>query len=234
MCKCVLLPITNKTKLRLHSYSLCGVPLSKVSSHPYLGITLDTKLTWANHITDIAFKSSKVLGMIKPTLGPCKPGVKETAYNILVRPNLEYASPVWNPHTTIQIKHLEKVQHLSARLAKNNHRRQTVTAYVIGNLGWSTLQLRRIFKQAMTFYKMLNNIINITPPPGLLRPSKKKRGHYVATRCRINTAVFFFYPRAIRIWNMIPQHITEIDNRIAFQAAITNLPFTTPNHLNCL
>ena len=182
MCKCVLLPITNKTKLRVHSYSLCGVPLSKVSSHPYLGITLDTKLTWANHITDIASKSSKVLGMIKPTLGPCKTDVKETAYNMLVRPNLEYASPVWNPHTTIQIKHLEKVQHLSARLVKNNHRRQTVTTDQIGTLGWFTLQLRRIFKQVMTFYKMLNNIINITPPPGLLRPSKKPwplRGHQV-------------------------------------------------------
>ena len=45
--KCVHLPITNKTKPRLHSYSLCGVPLSTVSSHPYLGIKLDTKVTWA-------------------------------------------------------------------------------------------------------------------------------------------------------------------------------------------
>ena len=26
----------------------------------------------------------------------------------------------------------------------------------------------------------------------------------------------------------------EIETPIAFQAAITNLPFTTPNHLNCL
>ena len=71
--KCVHLPITNKTKPRLHSYSPCGVPLSTISSHPYLGIKLDTKLTWANHITDIASKSSKVLRMIKRTLGPCKP-----------------------------------------------------------------------------------------------------------------------------------------------------------------
>ena len=63
--KCMHLPITNKTKPRLHSYSLCGVPLSTVSSHPYLGIKLDTKLTWTNHITDITSKSSKVLGMIQ-------------------------------------------------------------------------------------------------------------------------------------------------------------------------
>ncbi|KAK2181227.1 hypothetical protein NP493_405g01022 [Ridgeia piscesae] len=82
--KCVHLPITNKTKPRLHSYSLCGVPLSTVSSHPYLGIKLDTKLTGVNHITDIASKSSNVLGLIKRTLGPCKPDVKETVYNMLV------------------------------------------------------------------------------------------------------------------------------------------------------
>ena len=81
--------------------------------------------------------------------------------------------------------------------------------------GWPTLERRRIIKQAMTFYKFLNNIINITPPPGLLKPSKN-RGLYIATRCRINTAVFSFYPRAIRIWNMIPPHIIEIENPIAF------------------
>ncbi|KAK2159174.1 hypothetical protein NP493_1737g00015 [Ridgeia piscesae] len=82
--KCVHLPITNQTKPRLHSYSLWGGPLSTAHVLPYLGIKLDTKLTWVNHITDIAPKSSKVLGMIKRILGPCKPDVEETAYNMLV------------------------------------------------------------------------------------------------------------------------------------------------------
>ena len=97
---CVHLPITNQTEPRLHSYSVFVVPLST-----------DTKLTWANHITDIIYKSSNVLGMIKRTFGPCKPGVKEIAYNMQVRPKLEYASPIWNPHITTQIKRLVKVQH---------------------------------------------------------------------------------------------------------------------------
>ena len=83
--KCVHLPITNQIQTTFLIPSM--VYHSPVSSHTYLGIKLYTKLTWAKHITDIsdiASKSSTVLGMIKRTLGPCKPDVKETAYNMLV------------------------------------------------------------------------------------------------------------------------------------------------------
>ena len=89
---------------------------------------------------------------------------------MLVRPKLEYVSPIWNPHTTTQIKHLENVQHCAARFVKNDHRRQTVTTDLIATLGWPTLERRRIIKQAMTFYPKNHNIINITPPTGLLKP----------------------------------------------------------------
>ena len=155
------------------------------------------------------------------SLGRCKPDVKETAYSMLVRPKLEYASP-YGIHTPLpKLNILKRYSIVQPDLSK--------TAI----LGWPTLERRRIIKQAMTFYKMLNNIFNIIPPPGLLKPWKN-RGYYIATRCHINTAVFSFYPRAIRIWYMIPPHITEIENPIVFQAAIINLPFTIPNHLNCL
>ena len=123
--KCVHLTITNKTKASSHQYSLFGHPISKVASHAYLGVKLDYKLSWAKHITEITTKSSKVLGMVKITLGPCKPKVKDTAYNVLVRPKLEYASPIWNPHTSSQINRLERIHHYAARFVANDHRRTT-------------------------------------------------------------------------------------------------------------
>ena len=107
------------------------------------------------------------------------------------------------------------------------------TTLVLTTLNWQTLQRRRIIKQAMTFYKILNNIIKISPPSGLLTRSHN-RHHYIVPRSRLNTVVYSFYPRAIRIWNTIPKEITEITKPESFQAAISKLPFTTPVHLKCL
>ena len=233
--KCVHLPITNKTKPSSHQYSLFGHPLSKVASHSYLGVKLDSKLSWAKHITEITSKSLKVLGMVKRTLGPCKPEVKDTAYNMLVRPKLEYASPIWNPHTSSQIIHLERIQQCAARFVANDHRRTTSPATLVLTLNWQTLERRQIIKQAMTFYKILNNILKINPPAGLLTRSHN-RHHYTVPvpRSQLNTVVYSFYPQAIRIWNAIPKEITEIKQPEPFQAAISKLPFTTPIHLKCL
>ena len=149
--------------------------------------------------------------MVKRTLGPYKPEVKDTAYNVLVRPKLEYASPIWNPHTSSQIIHLERIQHYAARFVANYHRRTTSpTTTLVLTLNWQTLESRRIVKQAMTFYKILNNIIKISPPTGILTRSHN-RHHYLVPRSR-----YSFYPRAICIGNTIPKEITAITQPESF------------------
>ena len=148
---------------------------------------------------------------------------------MLVRPKLEYASPIWNPHTCSQINRLERIQHCAARFVANDHRRTTSPTTLVLTLNWQTLERRRTIKQAIfvTFYKILNNIIEINPHTGLLTRSHN-RHHFTIPRSRLNTVVYSFYPRAIRIWNKIPKEITEIKQPESFHAAISKLPFTTP------
>ena len=141
-----------------------------------------------------------------------------------------YLEPTYNLPT---INRLERIQHYAAWFVANDHRRTTSPTTLALTLNWQTLERRRNIKQAMTFYKVLNNIIEINPPTGLLTRSHN-RHNFTIPISRLNIVVYSFYPRAIRIWNTIPKEITEIKQTESFHAAISKLPFTTPTHLICL
>ena len=109
---------------------------------------------------------------------------------MLVRPKLEYASPIWNPHTSSHLIHLERIQHYAARFVAYDHRRTTSPTNLVLTLNWQTLERRRIIKQAMTFFKILNNISKISPPSGLLTRSHN-RHHYIVPRSQLNMYTHF-------------------------------------------
>ena len=79
-----------------------------VNSHQYLGITINSNLRWNTHVSAITAKATRTLNVIRRTLQPCNPEVKNVAYMSLVRPKLEYSSAAWNPHTQNDTTQLEK------------------------------------------------------------------------------------------------------------------------------
>ena len=62
------------------------------------------------HVVEVLNKTNKVLGLIKRTIGSVNKEIFSTLYKALVRPILEYASPVWCPYLEKNIALLEKVQ----------------------------------------------------------------------------------------------------------------------------
>ena len=95
-------------------YTMNNFPLSEVDRHPYLGVKLEQNMSWPQHITDTANKVISTLGFLCRNLSACSTQVKATAYKLLVRLKLEYASSVWHPHHRNKIKQLEKVQRKAA------------------------------------------------------------------------------------------------------------------------
>ena len=82
-----------------------------------LGITISHDLSWTSHVVEVVNKANKVLGLIKRTIGSADKNVFSTLYKSLVRPILEYASPVWGPFLVKDVVHLGKVQRRASRLA---------------------------------------------------------------------------------------------------------------------
>ena len=62
------------------------------------------------HISDISSKATKTLGFLRRNLAFAPRSTKEVAYKTLVRPKLEYATPIWSAYCKTQIQQVEKVQ----------------------------------------------------------------------------------------------------------------------------
>ena len=83
-------------------------------------------INWKNLYTTNQHTATKlgILGLLKHTIHPATPKVKETAYTMLVRPKLEYGTVAWSPYTQNDIDTLEKSQITAARFTLNDHRRK--------------------------------------------------------------------------------------------------------------
>ena len=84
------------------------------STFKYLGVTMNQKLTWHEHI-NVTAKASRILNLLRHNLRHASNEAKVRAYLALVRPQLEYAAPVWTPHLKSQILKIEKVQKRALR-----------------------------------------------------------------------------------------------------------------------
>ena len=73
--------------------------IKKVSSYKYLGVIITDDLLWSAHIEQIASKAKKIIGLIYHQFYSwTSRSALLQLYTSLVRPHLEYATQVWNPH----------------------------------------------------------------------------------------------------------------------------------------
>ena len=123
----------------IHDYSLHNQVLENVP----LGITVTDDLDWGQRINNITSKATKTLSFLRRNLTLALKETKVAAYKALVRPQLEYAAPIWNPYHQTEINRTEKVQRTAARWACRRRRNQSHAREMLEELQWPELQERR-------------------------------------------------------------------------------------------
>ena len=79
--------------------TLQGQLLQQVDHFKYLGLLLSSDLSWSSHVENICNKARKLLGLLyRQYYQLAEPNTLLQLYLSLIRPHLEYASPVWNPY----------------------------------------------------------------------------------------------------------------------------------------
>ena len=92
--KCQVLHITRLKHPLNTQYSINGQVLKATDTAKYLGVSIAKDLSWNDHISSITAKANRTLGFVKRNVRTNNGKVKKLAYKTLVRPQVEYASPV--------------------------------------------------------------------------------------------------------------------------------------------
>jgi hypothetical protein len=140
-----------------------------------LGVTITDKVNWSQHIDSITNKANRTLGFLRRNLKISSISINKQAYKTLVRPLVEYASPVWDPHHQTDIRKLECVQRRAARFVlSSQHNKSSVTA-MIQRLGWRSLEDRRRDARLTMLYKIDHELVTISKTDRLDRPTRRLR-----------------------------------------------------------
>ena len=121
--KCSVLSISNSKLLRRYSSYLIGNhQLPQVSNCSDLGVIIDNQLSVSHHILATTKKASKQSALILRWFLSRDALNLKLPFYAYVRPILEYASPIWSPHTQKGIDLLENVQRCFTKsIAKLHH-----------------------------------------------------------------------------------------------------------------
>ena len=86
----------------------------------------------------------------------CSKDVKNSAYNMIVRPHLEYSSACWNPYTKRNIDKLESMAAKFVLYFYYYHPTADLSGKIQKSLQWDSFQNSRAVADLCMFYKQGN------------------------------------------------------------------------------
>ena len=108
----------------------------------------------------------------------------------------------------------------------SDHERFSSVSNMISVLNWKSLKQRRDIQSLCIFYKILNGLVDVSPPTCLIPNQLPTRGHnnkLVHISSRVDAYKFSFFPRIVPLWNKLPDYAISAANFDSFN-----------QYLNCI
>lgn len=223
--KCKAMRITSGTKKVLNThYSIADRQIDHVSKIDDLGITLNDRLSFEEHINKKVNKANSLAGMIRRSFVHLDGGMFKSLFVSIVRPHLEYGATLWNPIQKNLINMIENVQRrASKRLPGMANLSYTERLKL---LDLPTLEYRRYRGDMIELYKLFNNHYDDSTSESLRRSLKNEplrqsvRNHQFniyKVPCQKTVRRSYFKCRTTDQWNNLPHYIVEAPSINSFK-----------------
>lgn len=199
--------------------------IQKTSSEKDIGVMIDEKLHFSEHISEKINKANRIAGLIRRTFITLDEKMFKPLYTTLVRPHLEYANQVWNPHLMKDIKAIENVQRRATRLLPG----MAGLSYEerLRKLDLPSLSYRRSRGDMIETFKILSGRYDSDCCEDVfrMRQDSVTRGHsrkIYKPRSRLNLRKYSFPCRVVDNWNNLPESVVSSENVHIFERRLDN------------
>ena len=162
----------------IFQYQLKGTVLTEERSTKYLGVDLQSNLSWKNNISQVTKKANTMLGFLRRNQRQASEETKTKAYFSMVRSNLDYCCTIWRPYRQDPKHQLEMVQRRAARFIPRRYRNTVSVTDMLNHLEWETLETKRSKLQLTVLFKIIHELIDIPPSEYLTPASSRTRASH--------------------------------------------------------
>ena len=151
-------PVTQKITLKINKNAI-----SEKDNLKYLGVMIDSTLSWNNHIDNVSTKISKTIGLLYKIRYFVDIKIIKTLYYSVVYPHLIYAIEVWGSADETHLNRLLILQKKIVRLITFSDKRQIDYSFLPSNPLFCKLEIHKIhdiFKLCLSkfIFKCLNKM----------------------------------------------------------------------------
>ena len=214
-------PLTHKITLKIYKNAI-----SEKDHVKYLGILIDSSLSWSNHIDNVSTKISKSIGLLYKIRYFVDIKILKTLYYSLVYPHLIYGIEVWGSAVETHLNRLLILQKKFIRLISFSDKRQTDYSFLPSDplfFKFKIHKIQDIFK--LNISKFIFKCLNKTTPVNFhswyqltskmnkyntrskfvnIENSVETRTLFVSTARTSNYGLKLLKVMGPRIWNSLP------------------------------
>lgn len=208
------------------SLSFLGKTLTPVSSAKDLGLTLDSHLSYDDHISKLTSSCLFKLMQINRVRQSFDQTTLLKIMSTLVFSKMFYCSTVWSNTTNKNITKLQLLQNFACKIVTGTRKYDHVSP-LLRQLNWKPVQQCLDYRDLVLTYKCVKNLA-----PEYLCKKFQKCPHDRATRNRdlfqiprfkTSTGQRTFSYRAVKLWNNLDKDVKDSKSLNSFKKALKAL-----------